>query len=511
MKWWKMKTTSNENQESKSKPTLEHFLTGNISKDLEQVKQEIGDNSDVKFREFRLGQTDIRMIIYFINGLSDTELINRVVLNGFMQGAPLEINYDQALLKEYLKYHILPICDFTEVRTLKDLTSKVMVGSVGLLVEGLPEGYLLGSAKGSSRSIEEPASEVLVRGSRVGFIENLNDNTALLRKLGKAESLTIISFEVGEHSKKELAIAYMKDIVDPQLLEEVKKRVNKINIDDVQDSGYVEQLIEDNFLSPFPQVQSTERPDRVLAALMEGRVSILLDGTPFALIVPVTFNMLLQSPEDYYERWIIGTLIRSLRYLTAFVSLFTPAIYISFVSFHQGLIPTKLAFSIAANREGVPFPPLIEVLIMEVSLEVLREAGLRLPKPIGQSIGIVGGLIIGEAAVQAGIVNPIMVIVVAVTAISSFSLPQYNVGIALRMLRFIAMFFAAVFGLYGVILFSLLLGSHLVKLKSFGVPYLSPVSPYRFSDWKDLMIRAPIFLMKHRPRLMQTKDSVRKR
>ncbi|MGR6012934.1 spore germination protein [Bacillus paranthracis] len=231
--------------------------------------------------------------------------------------------------------------------------------------------------------------------------------------------------------------------------------MQKIDIDSVLESGYIEQLIEDNYLSPFPQIQNTERPDRVISALMEGRVAILLDGTPFVLIAPVTFSMLLQSPEDYYERWLPGTLLRLLRFMTAFVSLFAPALYISFISFHPGLIPTKLAISIIGSREGVPFPALIEALIMEIAIEVLREAGLRLPKPIGPAMGIVGGLIIGQAAVGAGIVSPIMVIVVAVTAISSFTIPQYSVGITLRILRFVAMFCAAIFGLYGVILFFL--------------------------------------------------------
>ncbi len=292
--------------------------------------------------------------------------------------------------------------------------------------------------------------------------------------------------------KKELVVAFINDLASTELVDEIKNRIQKIDIDSVLESGYIEQLIEDNYLSPFPQIQNTERPDRVISALMEGRVAILLDGTPFVLIAPVTFSMLLQSPEDYYERWLPGTLLRLLRFMTAFVSLFAPALYISFISFHPGLIPTKLAISIIGSREGVPFPALIEALIMEVAIEVLREAGLRLPKPIGPAMGIVGGLIIGQAAVEAGIVSPIMVIVVAVTAISSFTIPQYSVGITLRILRFVAMFCAAIFGLYGVILFFLLLCSHLVKLKSFGVPYTSPAVPYRFSDWKDFMVRMPL-------------------
>ncbi|MFC0190035.1 spore germination protein [Fictibacillus aquaticus] len=484
-------------------------ISGSILADLAAVKESIGHNSDVRFREYRFGPDKIPIVVVYVAGLSDKELINDYIVNMLlMDGDGRHINNHE--LRDYLFDRAMPICELKEASTINSFTSSVMTGAAGLLVEGVAGGFTFGESQVLKRNMEEPPSESMVRGPRIGFIESLSHNTALLRRLAKTDSLAITSYQIGDRAKKEVAIAYISDIVDPKLLEEVKRRITRIKIDALQESGYIEQLIEDDFLSPFPQVQNTERPDRVLAAVLEGRVAIFLDGTPFALIAPVTFNMLLQTPEDYYERWMIGSLIRMLRYLTAFISLFTPAVYISFVSFHQGLIPTKLVFSIAASREGVPFPPLIEVLIMEVSIEILREAGLRLPKAIGQSIGIVGGLIIGEAAVQAGIVSPIMVIVVAVTAITSFSIPQYNAGIALRMLRFIAMFFAAVFGLYGVILFFLLLGAHLVKLKSFGMPYLSPVSPYRVKDWLDMIIRAPLFLMKKRPDQLQTKDQTRK-
>lgn len=348
-----------------------------------------------------------------------------------------------------------------------------------------------------------------MRGPRLGFNESIDENTALLRQHGKNENLVIARISVGKRVKRELLLTYIADIANPSLVREVQARIGRLNLDDILESGYIEQLMEDNFLSPFPQVQSTERVDRVLGALLEGRVALIMDGTPFALIVPVTFNMLLQSPEDYYDRWIPGTLLRILRYFAAFISLFGPSLYISFISFHQGLIPTKLALSIAQSRAGVPFPSLIEVLIMEVSLEILREAGLRLPKPIGQTIGIVGGLVIGEAAVQAGIVSPIMIIVVAITAISSFAIPQYNAGIALRMLRFAAMIFAAIFGLYGLVLFFLAICSHLAKLKSFGTPYLSPAAPYRFRDWKDFLVRGPLRRMNRRPKMLNVQNQIR--
>ncbi|MEQ6357686.1 spore germination protein [Lysinibacillus sp. M3] len=503
-----------EHQTVKSSQESFDYYTGNYNLDVELVKKEIGHNWDVHFREFHIGNTDIRATIIFLDGLSDKELINKHILTSLMgdfsQKDDLESLYEKGVfLQTFIKNEVLSVSDITEEYDVKQSVGKILAGMTALIIDGMPNVLMLGTVKGKSRNIEEPVSEALVRGPRLGFTETLSDNTALLRQHGENSDLSIINFQVGKRTKKELVIAYVNEIADPNLVEEVKKRIETINIDDVAESGYVEQLIEDNYLSPFTQVQNTERPDRVFAALMEGRVAILLDGTPFALIVPVTFSMLLQSPEDYYERWLPSTLIRLLRYLAATITLFAPSIYISFVSFHQGLIPTKLALSMMGTREGVPFPAIIEALIMEVAIEILREAGLRLPKPIGPTMGIVGGLVIGEAAVQAGIVSPIMVIVVALTAISSFAIPQYNAGISLRMLRFVAMFFAALFGLYGVILFFLLLCSHLVKLKSFGIPFVSPTVPYRANDWKDFMVRMPLMMMKRRPKMLHTKDSSR--
>ncbi|KWU64066.1 spore germination protein [Priestia megaterium] len=522
VKKWKstVKKIGNHAHEKESKQESIHqdspnHITDHLALTLKVVKNEIGHNSDVHFREFIIGRTGIQAAIIFVEGLSDKDLIEKHILSSLMADFSKEYQQDQlyvkgSLSKQFIKSQVLSISDVEEVHPIKEIISKVLTGSTALLIDGLSLALILGTSKVKTRTIEEPVSEALVRGPRIGFTESLSDNTSLLRGSGDIENLSLVKFQVGKRSKKDLVVAYIKEVVNPELVEEVEKRIKKIDLDNVPESGYVEQLIEDNYLSPFPQVQNTERPDRVIAALMEGRVAILLDGTPFALIAPVTFSMMLQSPEDYYERWIPGTFIRFLRYIAVVLSLFTPALYIAFISFHPGLIPTKLAISIIGSRSGVPFPALIEALFMELSIEILREAGLRLPKPIGPAMGIVGGLIIGEAAVQAGIVSPILVIVVALTAISSFSIPQYSVGITLRILRFVAMLCAAILGLYGVILFFLFMMSHLVKLKSFGVPYMSPAVPYRLSEWKDLVVRMPLMMMKRRPKMMHTKDPLRK-
>ncbi|MGF9700398.1 spore germination protein [Paenibacillus sp. MABNR03] len=492
-------------------------LTGNYATDLISSRETFGQNADVHIREFNIYGTDTPAAVMYVDGLVDQEMLDNHLIKPLMlRGVPGQkqdafMHPDNAhLLKGYLKNHLLPVSQVEETESLQELALAVLSGKNALIMEGMPGALLIGSAKGKQRSVEEPLSEALLRGPRIGFTESLSDNTGVLRRYGSNQSLFIKKYEVGKRIKKDLVIAYIQDIANPEIVAEVQKRIEKLDMDAMLESGYVEQLIEDDQLSPFQQVQNTERPDRVISALLEGRVAILLDGTPFALIVPTTFSMLLQSPEDYYERWIPGTFLRMLRFLAAMIALLAPALYISFISFHPGLIPTKLALTIIETRKGVPFPSIIEALIMETAIEILREAGIRLPKPIGPAMGIVGGLIIGDAAVQAGIVSPFLVIVVAVTAISSFSIPTYSAGITLRILRFIGMFSAAVLGLYGVVLFILLLCSHLARLQSFGVPYVSPSVPYRLSDWKDFLIRAPMNMMKKRPLMMKPKDQDRK-
>ncbi|MCR2804027.1 spore germination protein [Paenibacillus soyae] len=480
-------------------------FSGDYEADIQVIRDRIGGNSDLIFREIRMEKTNVRAALFYVAGMHNDRVLDLHLMEFLMFEAGSDTINEPGRIRDRLPFSCL-----LEASDLNSFNRSVMFGHIGLMIEGELGGLLIEYPNGANRSVQEPLSEALLRGPRLGFTEVLSENTSMLRRQGFSDQLEIKTQKVGTRLRKDLALAYIKDIVNPDLLEEVSARIGKMDFDFIAESGYVEQLIEDNYLSPFQQVQNTERPDRAIAALLEGRIAILLDGTPFVLIVPSTFSMLLQSPEDYYERWLPGSLLRMLRFLAAFLALMAPALYISFISFHPGLIPTELAMSIIETRQGVPFPSLIEVLILEVSIEILREAGIRLPKPVGPAMGIVGGLIIGDAAVQAGIVSPFLVIVVAVTAISSFSIPIYSAGLSLRLLRFVGMLFAAFLGMYGTILFFLLLCSHLTKLKSFGVPYLTPVSPFRLRDWKDLFFRAPLALMKRRPAMTKTQDDKRK-
>lgn len=382
--------------------------------------------------------------------------------------------------------------DARPVFTSKEAVISILRGKCAVFINGLDSVYILSTGKREKRSVNEPTSEKVVRGPKIAFIEDSDTNVAMIRQRTNHPKLKTKKVPIGENKLKYATVMYIDDEADPSVVSDVVKRLSEVKMDDIQDSGTLEELIEDNKYSPFPQIQNTERPDKVSSALFNGRVAILVDNSPFALVVPASLGILMQSPDDYYERWISASLIRVLRFTSIFITLFFSSIYIALVSFHQGLLPTSLAVTIAANRENVPFPPIIEAMVMEITIELLREAGLRLPSPLGQTIGLVGGVVIGQAAVEANIVSSIMVIVVSIVALASFTVPQYGMGLSFRVLRFISMFTAAAFGLYGMILFMLAIYTHLSRQRSFGSPYFSPNGFFSLKNANDSILRLPI-------------------
>ncbi len=480
-----------------------------VQQNVENIRNIMNSPDDLITRVFTIANTNHSCAVICIDGLVDKDLINdKIIRNIQLQVSQLDrpLSSSPTIILRELENAVVSVGEISKAFSLDDVMYAILSGDTVLFVDGADEVLIIGGKGWASRGVEEPVTEALVRGPRDGFTENLRTNTAHIRRHLRDPNLRFETFKVGRRSKKSLILCYIDGIVNPALVEEVRRRINTIDLDDVPESGYVEQWIEDSFLSPFPQIQHTERPDKVATGLVQGRVGLILDGSPFALVMPMTFASSLQSPEDHYERWLIGSSLRVLRYGAAFLATFLPSLYIALSSYHPGMIPSDLAFSIAGSREGVPFPAVVEAFVMELTLELLREAGIRLPKPIGQTIGIVGGLVIGEAAVSAGIVSPVMVIVVAVTAISSFALPSYSAAIALRMLRFPIMFVAATFGLYGIILSYIMINIHIANLKSFGIPYSTPFAPSYLRDWKDLVIRAPLTMLKTRPEMLKTKD-----
>ncbi|MCD1258468.1 spore germination protein [Paenibacillus athensensis] len=478
-----------------------------LAETLAAVRTALHSPNDLIVREFTVGSAACPFALFCIDGMVDAALINEQVLKPLIHYCAAD--EDGVRLLETVEREVLTAFELDHVTTLDDGLLAVLSGDTLLVADGADCGLVVGSRGWKTRALEEPQTESIIRGPRIGFTEDLRTNTSLLRRRIRDVNLCFDIQRIGRRARREVMIAYIDGVVHPALVPELKRRLDTIDIDDVEGSGYVEQWIADSFLTPFPLVLNTERPDKVSGALLQGRVAVLVDGDPFALVLPITLSSCFQSPEDYYQHWLISTLTRILRLMAAFMATFLPSLYIALLEFHHGMIPSRLAFSIAGAREGVPFPAVIEAFMMEITLELLREAGLRLPKPIGQTIGIVGGLVIGEAAVAAGIVSPIMVIVVAVTAIASFALPSYSFAISLRILRFGIMLAASVMGLFGVIMAYVMINVHLVNLKSFGIPYSTPFAPFFAKDWKDLILRAPVMFMNSRPRLTQSPDQKR--
>ncbi|KAB3540959.1 spore germination protein [Alkaliphilus pronyensis] len=475
-----------------------------IEMNIKTIKEILKDCDDIVYREVEVGvENNVKAAIIYTDGMIDRNLLNNYILNNIMLTVRMTPPSPEDIKKQiasHLKDHSLAVSEMKEVETIDEGVTSILSGDTVLLIDNYDKLIIVASKGWQARGVSEPVTEIVIRGPRDGFVETFRVNTALIRRRVRDPKLKLKAQQVGVRSKTDMAIIYIEDIVNKKILKEVEERIKTIDMDAILDSGYIEQLIEDNWLSPFPQIQNTERPDVAVAALYEGRIVILVDNSPFALIAPTTLNAMLQSAEDYYERWNIATAVRLLRYLAAIISLLLPSLYVAITSFHPQMIPTKLALSIATTRQGVPFPAIVEALIMETTIELLREAGVRLPGPIGATIGIVGGLVIGQAAVEAGIVSPLMVIVVAVTAISSFAIPSYNVAIGFRLLRFGFIFAAGSFGLYGISLAKLLLLSHLCGLKSFGMPYLHPFVTFveDIGDIKDTVIRAPMPSMNNR-------------
>ncbi|MEW9673774.1 spore germination protein [Ammoniphilus sp. 3BR4] len=470
-------------------------ILGNITH-LENIFQ---DCSDIVFRKLTLGKQQIPAFIIFIQGMADEVIINESIMKSLMELQDTQI---ETPITEMIQKSFLQIGHTQEISLTSDIVEAALNGETILLVNGANRGIRIATQGMPSRNVSEPTTEAVVRGPKVGFTEDINVNTSLLRKLMKTPQLKMESLALGRVTKTKVMISYLNGTVDDKLVEEVRRRLQKIDVDSILESGYIEELIEDNPLSVFPQLQSTERPDKIAAAILEGRVAILVDGSPFVLVAPSTFVQFLHASEDYYERYIFSTAVRWIRYLFFLIALFLPGIYVAVTTYHHEMIPTPLLIGIAGAHEGVPFPSIVEALIMEITFEALREAGVRLPRPVGQAVSIVGALVIGQAAVEAGIVSPGMVIVVALTGIASFTIPSHSLAFSIRVLRFGMLVLAGFMGLYGILLGLLALLIHVTSLRSFGIPYLTSLAPFKIQDIKDVLWRAPWWAMEERPSLI---------
>lgn len=485
------------------------FLSADLASNLARIKGIFQNCSDIVYRQFLFAQReDIRLVLIYTDGLPDKYQVSEQIMRALSLEVPMaapDADITKASAYHLIKERGLCVHQVKETDRLEDVIEAVLSGDTVLLVEGHPFAIINGMRGWEARQVSESENEMVVRGPRESFVETLRTNTALLRRKIKNSDLKLEMMQLGRVTKTDVAVVYVKGIANDKLVEEVKSRLQGIDLDSILESGYVEELIQDNTWSPFPQINHTEKPDRLAARLLEGRVGIMVDGTPIVLSVPTVFVEFMHSAEDYYERFQIGTVVRIIRFLSMFLSLVMPSFYIAIITFHQEMLPTALLLSLAAQREAVPFPAFVETLLMELTFEILREAGIRLPRQVGQAVSIVGALIVGEAAVRAGLVAPATVIVVAFTGISSF-VYFYSASFAIRLLRFPMIVLSATLGLYGLISVLIVIVVHLCALRSFGTPYLSPIAPVSLGDMKDLIVRAPWWAMFTRPRLIGWKN-----
>lgn len=485
------------------------FMPKNISKDIQEnlnyIENILKDNDDLVIRHLEVGEIiKVKMAIIYIDGLVDKGFISEYAVGSLIQEEELksftEEGYRTSIL-EVVKEEVLATSEIQEQKSWDTIIRFILSGDTLLLINNSDQGIIIGTRGAPSRGIGEPETEAVIRGPREGFTEVGRFNTSLIRRRLRDHNLRVKIYSIGRRTKTDVSVMYIDDIVDPKLLNEVNKRLEDIDIDGILDSSTLEYLIEDNYLSPFPQIGNTERPDSVAASLLEGRIAIIVDNSPFVLMVPATLGTLMQSTEDYYTRWIEASIIRLLRLLAALLIFLPSPLYVAITSYHPGLLPTKLTYFLAASRLNVPFPSVLEALLMEITMELLREAGTRMSGPIGSTIGIVGGLIIGQAAVEAGVVSPLMIIIVAVATIATFVIPSYELSAAFRLFKFVLIILASIFGLYGIVIGVAVVGTHLVTLNSFGIPLTSPYSGLGVEegDLKDTLVKAPLQRLWLRP------------
>lgn len=475
------------------------------------LRNTLGKSSDTVFREFNIGnKRKTKSFICFISGLADKNKIDQHIIKALMIDAQKIVKEKRIVpqnIFNLVKTGLISASEVKETSSFCEVIKGILSGDVALFISGYATALLISLRDWKQRNITEPLVEATIRGPREAFTETLSVNLSMLRRKIKNSNLIFEQYTYGRQTHTDICLAYLEGIADSSILEEIRRRLNRIETDGILESGYIEQYIEDNPFSPLATIGNSEKPDVVAAKLLEGRIAIFCDGTPFVLTIPYLFMEALQSPEDYYSRPYLSSFIRLLRYFSFFITMLLPALYVALETFHQELIPTVLLITAAAAKEGIPFPAFLETLIVVIIFELLREAGVRMPQPVGQATSIVGALIIGQSAVQAGILSAPMVIIGALTGITSFIItPVVDAAV---LFRFFLIFLAAIFGLYGITIGIIVILGHLCSLRSFGAPYLAPFSPTVLSGLKDSIIRFPLYLMDTRPKSITWDDTRR--
>ncbi|WP_373899032.1 spore germination protein [Haloimpatiens sp. FM7315] len=495
----KYNTKSNELKNTLEKYKLKKSLSNNIN----MFKDILKDDDTVVYRKFKNKDSSLDFCLVFINGMTDRKTINESIIYSITEG---KLNYCEENFLDELVEKIIIADDVKKTEVVEDLTQNLFYGESILLIEGFDEGIIINTKGWKDRSLSEPLSETIVKGPREGFNESIITNISLVRRKINSTSLKFKFRQLGVRTRTKICIAYVEGIANDKILSELEKRLDGIDIDGIFSTGVIQEFIGDNPLSPFRTVGTTERPDVIAAKLLEGRIAIFCDGSPVVLTVPFLFIEYFQVNEDYYDQYIYASINRILRIIAFIITVSTPSIYVASTVFHKEMIPTKLALSIYLAREGVPLPTVIECIVMLITFEIIREAGIRLPKHFGGAVSMVGALALGESAVNAKLVSAPMVIVVAFTGISGLVL--YELKAAIIIIRSSFLLLSSVFGLYGFIFSVMGLLIHLMAIRSFGVPYMLKLTDLNTHNIVDTAIRLPWWYLKYRTKII-SKDSIR--
>lgn len=480
-------------------------LSTRLDENISKMKNAFLDCDDIIMRNFNTGaEGETGVFLIYTDNIVSTDIIEQSVMTNLMNriNSPGKGEHSGTKLMEALKNSSIAVGEVSEVKTFEEVFDAVLIGDLAFFVKDCASALIISAKAWPTRGVPEAETEINVFGPKDAFCESASLNTVLIRRRIKDTRLKVKRKTVGKRSKTGVVLMYMEDIVRPKVLEKINSLIDNVETDGIFDSGMLEQLWEKNSYSPFPQMQMTERPDKAAAAIMEGRVVLVVDNTPFSLVLPTTFNVFFQAAEDYYERFEIASIVRVLRFLGFFMATFLPGLYIALTVFHPSALPAPLLLKIAGSRQKVPFPTVAEIMIMEIAFELLREAGIRLPSPVSSTIGIVGGIIIGQAVVDAGFVSSVVVISASITAISSFVIPNNAFVSGVRVCKYFVILLSSIFGIYGFMLAFLAILTHLCSLTSFEIPYMFPycsASVNDYQDLKDSIFRLPLFMLKRRP------------
>lgn len=479
-------------------------INKDISINYNYIKKKFNypENNDVVMRKFTL-KNRRNCFIVFYDGMSDTRSVDQDIIKPMLE-LPL-LASDADLNYENIIYHYVSHSQAEACESFDNIIEEINFGSCGLFVDGINKGFIMDVRSWGHRGIDRPETEQSIYGPQEAFSEMLRNNSALVRKILKTEKLICEAVKIGNISKTRGVLMYISDLTNENLVKEVRSRLNGISIDYCIAIEEVAMLIEENNFFITSRILSTERPDRVAKALSEGRAALILNGSPHALIFPTNAFELIHAASDSYLRVPYANMTRIIRLTAIGLSVLLPALYLAITLFHQEMIPTFLVYSISASRESVPFPSIAELLLMDLSFEMIREAGIRMPNPIGSTLGIVGGLILGQAAVSAKIVSPIMIIIIALTGLGSFATPDYSLSWSYRILRIIFIILAGICGFYGVAVGIFIYSVLLASQKSFGVPFLSPLSKEHKSGTETAIAATPIWKQENRPDFLRTK------